>query len=106
MHTNHFISSGFDKILLADQPAPFKFVPRAGQHLTVTFGNPATLGGRITEAIDSWRERNLVDQENLSNDYWKSEVQTVRSRITRIVQGEVEALGRPIEEELRRSNQN
>jgi len=83
--------TGFDKLLPVDRPFPSKFVPQAGQHLSVTFGSPMTIVQGLDEALRSWRE-----QRNES----KEEVDRTRSRVTKIVQNEVEALGRVVEAQL------
>ncbi|KAG8700797.1 hypothetical protein FRC08_004442 [Ceratobasidium sp. 394] len=45
--------SGFHKVM--PEPRRFKFIPRPGHHITITFGDPTTLTQEANELVQKWR---------------------------------------------------
>ncbi|KAJ7638514.1 acyltransferase-domain-containing protein [Roridomyces roridus] len=70
--------SGFERLMPEGRPFPYKYLPRPGQHLSVTFGEPLDL--RELEAL---RASDATPEQ-------------LRIRITSIVHDAVEALGHSV----------
>jgi hypothetical protein len=47
-------SVGFHKVM--PEPRRFKFLPRPGHHITITFGDPAGLTQQAEELVRKWRQ--------------------------------------------------
>jgi monolysocardiolipin acyltransferase len=76
--------TGFNKLMPEGRPFPYKYIPKIGQHLSVTFGKPIS------------RE---VLEENLKTGFeGVSENEQIRRRIavTDTIHDAVEALGRSV----------
>ena len=106
--------TGFDQLMPEGRPFPYKYFPRTGVHLTVTFGDPVpehellealnlskTDTAADSTSVDIENSKRLtkwtVDQANLEQaptihhkEDW------VRQKVTAIIHRDVEALGRSI----------
>jgi hypothetical protein len=76
---------------LDDYPSPWKYLPRSGQELTITIGNPASVEKRVSEHLAQWH--------SVGSSH-KKDVDATRGLITRVIQEEVEKMGQEIEQEL------
>ncbi|KAH9895722.1 acyltransferase-domain-containing protein [Cubamyces lactineus] len=86
--------TGFDKLMPEGRPFPYKFLPKPGVALSVTFGEPVP-AHHIQEALSTLvREKRLPDAPHSSSG--AEEVARVRSAVTAVIQREVEALGRRV----------
>ena len=114
--------TGFDRLMPEGRPFPYKYLPRLGARLSVTFGNPipadeirAALavtekdpdvdpsakfasekqGGWLGEASKQ------ISQENTAGRYdEKTYTSLIRQKVTAIIHREVEALGRSVSGDL------
>ena len=90
--------AGFDKLMPEGRHAPWKYLPRPGAHLSVTFGTPmspavvrAALGGTATSTCEE-----VVPGAAAEAEVQRSRDREVRIAVTEVVQRAVEALGRQV----------
>jgi len=84
--------TGFDRIMPEGRPIPAKFMPLTGQDLTVTFGTPDLITRHVKSELARWR----VEEASLSRlpeVLAQSRTAQTRSRLTAIVQEDLEQLG-------------
>ncbi len=111
--------TGFDELMPEGRPFPYKYIPRMGARLTVSFGQPisaeeikqsisvsehhldvdptAIVDG--TEKLAGWlgREAKQKHREGSARPFdEKKYTSVIRQRLTAIIQRDVEALGRSI----------
>ncbi|RDB20473.1 Tafazzin [Hypsizygus marmoreus] len=105
--------TGFDTLMPEGRPFPYKYIPRPGAQLSVTFGEPIP-ASTIEEALkilgpgkasssaphhlrkpEGWIENELADERH-SSVLQKDEILRVRAEVTAILQRAVEALGRSV----------
>ncbi|KAF8639973.1 hypothetical protein AX17_001220 [Amanita inopinata Kibby_2008] len=104
--------TGFDRLMPEGRTFPYKYIPRLGAHLSVTFGDPLSAGE--LEKISSLRRKTLdTDQSrrpDLKDPGWAecalpnstsrsismTELDETRSEITDVVRRAVLALGRSV----------
>ena len=87
--------SGFDRLMPEGRPFPYKYLPRIGAHLGVTFGNPIA-ENELLEALRSNASQSTTSHEprapiGLSADDPSRAL--IRQRVTAIIHREVERLG-------------
>ncbi|KAH9994343.1 acyltransferase-domain-containing protein [Russula compacta] len=94
--------TGFDKIMPEGRRAPWKYFPRSGARVSVTFGEPlppaavrATLGMGSRNGGEEGKQRG----GQVVNDALAGEVET-RIALTELVQRAVEVLGRQVSGDL------
>ncbi|KAI0804634.1 acyltransferase-domain-containing protein [Irpex lacteus] len=90
--------TGFDKLMPEGRSFPYKFFPRRGVALSVTFGSPIPLSS-IKIALNARRiheELPLTDQRETHGMRSKEGWARIRSAVTAVVHREVEALGRRV----------
>jgi len=106
--------TGFNHLMPEGRPFPYKYFPRPGAQLSVTFGDPVP-GERIQQALRVLGKNTHTSFHSLTNDHksrtgrmvnaaphdpaatnLSSEILKVRAEVTDIVQKAVEALGRSI----------
>ncbi|KAJ8086203.1 Lyso-phosphatidylcholine acyltransferase [Marasmius tenuissimus] len=82
--------TGFDKVMPEERPFPFKYLPRIGARLTVSFGDPLP-----ADAVSSLVDRISAAQREEQDPTRKIQLDVlVRTEITAMVHDAVEALGR------------
>ncbi|KAG6877845.1 hypothetical protein C0993_003218 [Termitomyces sp. T159_Od127] len=99
--------TGFDKLMPEGRVAPWKFLPRYGAQLSVTFGNPVS----PSEILDAIRavDSKMSPPDSVQPTGWvrdqlllklqaipMAQEDHVRSAVTAVIQQRVEALGRTI----------
>jgi len=77
--------TGFDKMMPEGRRFPFKFFPRIGTHLSVTFGTPLP-STEINALIDG-----IVRDTKIASDDREA---VIRTEVTDMIRRAVEALGR------------
>ncbi|KAH8830555.1 acyltransferase-domain-containing protein [Flagelloscypha sp. PMI_526] len=95
--------TGFDKVMPEGRRFPWKYLPRFGARLSVTFGRPippekllTTLrtgencDASLLEPSRPWP----LDIENSNIPQVKEEIERLRIEVTQVIQDEVESLGR------------
>lgn len=103
--------TGFDKLMPAGRPFPYKYIPKLGAHLSVTFGDPIPAqkienilcsqnhhgsGDNIQELVPGWLGDKARRMERYSSAGPSLDPAVVRSNVTAVVQQGVEALGRSV----------
>jgi len=111
--------TGFDELMPEGRPFPYKYIPRMGARLTVSFGQPiraeeirqsigvaehhldvdSTAIADGTDKLAGWlgREAKQKHREGSARPSDEKKITSViRQRLTAIVQRDVEALGRSI----------
>jgi monolysocardiolipin acyltransferase len=100
--------TGFDKLMPEGRRAPWKFLPRPGARLSVTFGAPlspaavrATMGSGTELGLGQWHDGEVgqVKGEVDADAEAEAEVK-VRIALTELVQRAVEGLGRQVSGDL------
>ena len=89
--------AGFDKLMPEGRHAPWKYLPRPGAHLSVTFGapmSPAVVRSALSGTATSTREE--VVSGTAAEAEGRSKDREVRIAVTEVVQRAVEALGRQV----------
>ncbi|KAK1226052.1 Lyso-phosphatidylcholine acyltransferase [Marasmius sp. AFHP31] len=82
--------TGFDKVMPEGRPFPFKYLPRIGARLTVSFGEPLP-----ADAVSSIVDRISAAQREEQDPTRKIQLDVlVRTEVTTMVHDAVEALGR------------
>ncbi|TFY69955.1 hypothetical protein EVG20_g2925 [Dentipellis fragilis] len=107
--------TGFDKLMPEGRKAPWKFIPRVGTQLSVTFGEPippedikAALEPGIRHGegdVRSWvTDTGVVPSQGLQARDMGAEEESrlIRSAVTAVVQQRVEALGSAVQARLTR----
>lgn len=96
--------TGFDQLMPEGRRFPYKYFPRPGAHLTITFGVPIS-PDKIRKALEESHSDKVITElqrrgsltHTLNNDGTKKpedlEVTKIRMEITTIIQREVETLG-------------
>ena len=106
--------TGFNHLMPEGRSFPYKYFPRPGTQLSVTFGDPVP-GERIQQALRALGKNTQTSFHSLTSDHkspthWmanvtqhdtagtslSSEILQVRAEVTGIVQNTVEALGRSV----------
>ncbi|TFY76142.1 hypothetical protein EWM64_g7870 [Hericium alpestre] len=108
--------TGFDSLMPEGRKAPWKFLPRLGTHLSVTFGEPipphtiraalqreAIPDSHPAQNVQSWVSEKgtvpaLVAQER--DVQAEEESRRIRSMVTDVIQREVEALGTRVSQRM------
>ena len=88
--------AGFDKLMPEGRHAPWKYLPRPGAHLSVTFGapmSPAVVRSALSGTAKSTCE---VVPGTAAEAEGRSKDREVRIAVTEVVQRAVEALGRQV----------
>lgn len=80
----------------AGRPIPAKFMPLTGQDITVTFGTPELITRHVENELVRWRAEE-ASLSCLAPDIAQSRIAETRSRLTAIVQEDLEQLGRSLE---------
>lgn len=90
--------TGFENLMPEGRPFPYKYLPRPGTQLSVTFGDPLpldeikkTLG--VGDGLTSPESTNGVDNELYPDDKEKARV---RAEVTAFIQRAVESLGHSV----------
>ncbi|KAL0580929.1 Lyso-phosphatidylcholine acyltransferase [Marasmius crinis-equi] len=82
--------TGFDKVMPEGRPFPYKYLPRLGAHLSVTFGKPLP-----TKAVSSIADRLTAARREEQDPTKQIELEVlVRTEVTAMVHDAVEALGK------------
>jgi len=100
--------TGFDQLMPEGRPFPYKYLPRIGAHLSITFGDPVP----THELLDAISQRDSdVDLASKGLTGWMGDVEQgpatpheqdspynvlVRQKLTAIIHRDVQALGRSI----------
>jgi monolysocardiolipin acyltransferase len=97
-----YAHAGFDKLMPEGRHAPWKYLPRPGARLSVTFGTPVpptavrgALGTTMREEVPGETTEAEEDEEEARRRKDK-----VRIALTEVVQRAVEALGRQVSGDL------
>ncbi|KAK2466424.1 hypothetical protein APHAL10511_002066 [Amanita phalloides] len=98
--------TGFDQVMPEGRPFPYKYMPRLGAHLSITFGDPLA-ADRTREALNTAYKARRNEQfqrgcghlrRAMGHGHCDSDsaydLNTVRSEITEIIRQTVLALGR------------
>lgn len=79
--------TGFDKLMPEGRSSPFKYFPRLGTRLSVTFGNP----------LPADEVRNTIERIFKEYGHDGKDIEArIRTEITAITRRAVEALGRSV----------
>jgi monolysocardiolipin acyltransferase len=87
--------TGFDQLMPEGRPSPYKYIPRIGARLGITFGNPIA-ENEILEALRSNASLYITSSEpRAPNGHSADDPSTalIRQRVTTIIHREVERLG-------------
>jgi len=87
--------TGFDQLMPEGRPFPYKYIPRIGARLGVTFGNPIA-ENELLEALRSDTSQSNTSREPgaLSGPFADdSSTALIRRRVTALIHREVERLG-------------
>ena len=98
MHTR----AGFDKLMPEGRHAPWKYFPRPGARLSVTFGapvSPAAVRGALGQMMREEVVAGTATEAVAKEARW-CEDREVRIALTEVVQRAVEALGRQVSGDL------
>ncbi|KAI9439288.1 acyltransferase-domain-containing protein [Lactarius indigo] len=88
--------TGFDKLMPEGRNAPWKYLPRPGARLSVTFGAPVPPAA-VHGALGATKRSNVVPGEAAeAQETRRREDREVRIALTGVVQRAVEALGRQV----------
>jgi hypothetical protein len=87
---------GFDKIMPEGRLIPAKFMPLTGQDLTITFGSPSPITHAVKTELARWRTEEAT-LSSLPQVLVQSRTATARSRLTGIVQEDLERLGKLVD---------
>lgn len=93
--------TGFENLMPEGRAFPYKYLPRPGTQLSVTFGNPLPLD-EIKKALgmgddlSSPESTNRMENELNPDDKEKARI---RAEVTAIIQRAVESLGRSVTRE-------
>ncbi|KIM83916.1 hypothetical protein PILCRDRAFT_68581 [Piloderma croceum F 1598] len=87
--------TGFDKLMPEHRPFPWKYIPRLGVKLSITFGDPLSPEDIHTVLRTLMRER-MTREFNSTDTSRRREIDRVRSVVTAIVQQSVENVGRRV----------
>jgi len=108
--------TGFDQLMPEGRPFPYKYLPRTGAHLSVTFGDPVSAHEllealnvgcwvdwtsfcpEVSKSLTGWmaNQANLEQATTIHHEEDSHHNRWVRQEITRIVHRDVQALGRSI----------
>ena len=111
--------TGFEKLMPEGRSFPYKYLPRPGAHLTVTFGDPVPpeqvhkaldVVGTGMQSFDPSRNGRgtstgwigdeipirIEESDHRGSVDLPSETLKVRAEVTRIIQAAVESLGRSV----------
>jgi len=83
--------TGFDQFMPLGRAFPYNYLPRPGAELSVTFGNPIP---------PDFIHQSLLSTTDMVTEAQNSMVEQSRSRVTSIIQGAVEDLGRSVSGKL------
>ncbi|KAF9482019.1 hypothetical protein BDN70DRAFT_854183 [Pholiota conissans] len=89
--------TGFDKLMPEGRPFPYKYLPRIGARLSVTFGDPVS-EDEIAEALNITRTPRQQHGADVAVDAHYTAL--VRKKVTAILHRDVEALGKSISGKL------
>jgi len=95
--------SGFDKLMPEGRAFPYKYLPRIGARLTVTFGKPVPhheLKEALSLKMPSKRNGATKAHGGVEQVY----ASLVRQKVTAVIHRHVEALGRSVSGKLLTSN--
>jgi len=87
--------TGFDQLMPEGRPFPYKYLPRLGAHLGVTFGNPIA-ENELLEALRSKASQSITSGEPrvpIGSSADDPSTALIRQRVTAIIHREVERLG-------------
>lgn len=82
--------TGFDTLMPEGRSFPYKYLPRPGRRLSVTFGDPIPfeiIEKALTNGGRTEYQRNLGRNDN---------IETIRAAVTAVIQEQVESLGRSV----------
>jgi monolysocardiolipin acyltransferase len=92
--------TGFDKLMPEGRSSPYKYLPRPGVRLSVTFGDPLTSGDieKVFTAanVESPLPWDSETTRRKGSGYVQNEENKTRAEVTALVQRAVESLGRSI----------
>ncbi|KAI9437910.1 acyltransferase-domain-containing protein [Lactarius psammicola] len=93
--------TGFDKLMPEGRHAPWKYLPRSGARLSVTFGTPVPPAA-VRAALDMTTREEVVPGEaaQAQEEARRRKDREVRIALTEVVQRAVEALGRQVSGDL------
>jgi monolysocardiolipin acyltransferase len=86
--------TGFDQLMPEGRSFPYKYLPRIGARLGVTFGNPIS-ENELLEALHSNASQSITSREPSATGPFADNPSTalIRQRVTAIIHREVEQLG-------------
>ena len=87
--------TGFDQLMPEGRPFPYKYLPRIGAHLGVTFGNPIA-ENELLEALRSNTSQSITScgqRAPIGPSADGPSTALIRQRVTAIIHREVERLG-------------
>jgi monolysocardiolipin acyltransferase len=87
--------AGFDKLMPEGRQAPWKYLPRPGARLSVTFGTPVPPSA-VRGALGIATREEVVSRVTAEVDMRQSKDRAARIAITEVLQHAVEALGRQV----------
>ncbi|KAG6919282.1 hypothetical protein DXG01_007414 [Tephrocybe rancida] len=102
--------TGFDKLMPEGRAFPYKYMPRYGAQLSVTFGSPIP-SEEILEALGTltpkvppvdavkprgWLKDKIPEFELQASSIAKEGLLAIRANVTAVIQRRVEALGRSV----------
>jgi monolysocardiolipin acyltransferase len=105
--------TGFDQLMPEGRPFPYKYLPRIGAHLSITFGDPVP-AHELLDALNVSKTDSDVDLASKGLTGWMGDVANleqgptipndqdspynvlVRQKLTAIIHRDVQALGRSI----------
>ncbi|KAH9053058.1 acyltransferase-domain-containing protein [Lactarius vividus] len=90
--------TGFDKLMPEGRHAPWKYLPRPGARLSVTFGAPVPPAA-VHDVLDATTRSDVVSGE-VAEVQEEERQREVRIALTKVVQRAVEALGRQVSGDL------
>ncbi|KAH8981220.1 acyltransferase-domain-containing protein [Lactarius hatsudake] len=89
--------TGFDRLMPEGRHAPWKYLPRPGARLSVTFGAPVSPAA-VHGALGTTTRSDVIPQE--AAEAQEARRREVRIALTEVVQRAVEALGRQVSGDL------
>ena len=86
--------TGFDQLMPEGRPFPYKYLPRLGARLGVTFGNPIA-ENELLEALHPNASQSITSHEPSAIGPFADDPSTalIRQKVTAIIHREVEWLG-------------